>query len=51
MLTYLDARMKEATQVNESFGGKAVIMLGDFDQQPPVAGSTMPHLVTIFLQQ
>ncbi len=31
MLTYIDARMREATQINKPFGEKAVIMLGEFD--------------------
>jgi len=51
MIAYIDARMREATQINEPFGGKAVIMLGDFDQQPPVAGVSLPHLAMILLQE
>ena len=26
-------------------------MLGEFDQQPPIGGSSLPHLVVQFLQQ
>ena len=26
-------------------------MLGDFDQQPPIEGLSLPHLVVQFLQQ
>ena len=26
-------------------------MLGDFDQQPPIGGSSLPHLAIQFLQQ
>ena len=51
MLTYLDARLRQATQINEPFGKKAVIMLGDFDQQPPVAGISIPHFAMILLQK
>ena len=51
MLAYLDAWLKGATQCNNPFGGKAIIMLGDFDQQPPIAGSSMPHLAMVLLQK
>jgi len=51
MLAYIDGRMKEATQCNEPFGGKAVIMLGDFDQQPPVGGTTIPNLAMTLLEK
>jgi len=51
MLTYIDARMKEAMQSDKPFGGKALIMLGDFDQCPPVGGNTMPHLAMEMLER
>ncbi len=28
-----------------------VLMLADFDQQPPIAGSSMPHLAMVLLQK
>ena len=41
MLAYLDERLKEAKQnYSKPFGGVAVLMLGDFDQQPPIQGSS-----------
>jgi len=49
MLAYLDERLKEATQTyDKPFGGVAVIMLGDFDQQPPIGGSSLQHLAVDF---
>ena len=37
MLAYLDEQLKEAKQnYSKPFGGVAVFMLGDFDQQPPI---------------
>ena len=52
MLAYLDEQLKEAKQnYSKSFGGVAVFMLGDFDQQPPIGGSSLPHLAVQFLQQ
>ena len=44
MLAYLDERMKEATQVfDKPFGGISLVMFGDFDQQSPIGGSSLPH--------
>ncbi|KAL7523372.1 hypothetical protein ACHAWF_000494, partial [Thalassiosira exigua] len=43
MLAYLDARLREATQCDKMFGGKAVILLGDFDQQPPIGVPSQKH--------
>ncbi len=52
MLAYLEERLKEAKQnYSKPFGGVAVLMLGEFDQQPPIGGSSLPHLVVQFLQQ
>ena len=52
MLAYLDERMKEATQNYEKpFGGVALIMVGDFDQQPPIGGSSLPHLSMVLLEK
>ena len=52
MLAYLDERMKEATQnFNDPFGGIAIMMFGDFDQQPPIGGSSLPHYAMKLLEQ
>ena len=52
MLAYLDERMKEATQnFDKPFGGVALIMFGDFDQQPPIGGSSLPHYAMKLLEQ
>ena len=52
MLAYLDERMKEATQnYDKPFGGIALIMVGDFDQQPPIGGSSLPHLAMLHLEK
>ena len=52
MLAYLEERLKEAKQnYSKPFEGVAVLMLGDFDQQPPIGGSSLPHLAVHFLQQ
>jgi hypothetical protein len=52
MVAYLDERLKEATQnFNKPFGGIAVIMFGDFDQQPPIGGSSLPHFSMTLLEQ
>ena len=49
MLTYLDEWLKEDIQnYDKPFGGVPVIMLGDFDQQPPIGGSFLPHLAMEF---
>ena len=52
MLAYIDERMKEATQLyDKPFGGVAVLMFGDFDQQPPIGGSSLPHFCISLLEQ
>jgi hypothetical protein len=52
ILAYLDERLKEATQnFNKPFGRMAVIMFGDFDQQPPIGGSSLPHFSMTRLEQ
>ena len=49
MLTYLDGKLKEATQnYNKPFWGWCRIMLGDFHQQPPIGGSSLSHLAMEF---
>ncbi len=49
MLAYLDARLKEVTGSSKPFGGIPVLMFGDFDQQPPIGGSSLPQLSMKFL--
>jgi hypothetical protein len=52
MFAYLDERFKEARQIyDKCFGGVAVIMFGDFDQQQPVGGSSLPHLAITLLEK
>ncbi|KAL7530754.1 hypothetical protein ACHAXR_003654 [Thalassiosira sp. AJA248-18] len=51
VLAYIDARLREATQCDKPFGGKMVLMLADFDQQPPIGGSSMPHLAMVLLRK
>ena len=47
-----DERLKEATQIyDKPFGGIAIIMLGDFDQQPPIGGWFPPHLAIALLEK
>jgi hypothetical protein len=52
MLSYLDDRMKEAMQVfDKPFGGVGIVMMGDFDQQPPIGGSSLPHFAMKVLEK
>jgi energy-coupling factor transporter ATP-binding protein EcfA2 len=48
MLACLNARLQEMFQNNKLWGGRAVVLLGDFDQKPPTAGgkaNTLPGSV------
>jgi hypothetical protein len=52
MLAYLDERLKEATQnFDQPFGGVALVMFGDFDQQLPIGGSSMPRFSMKLLEK
>jgi len=52
MLTYLDERLKESKQVyDKPFGGTAIVMFGDFDQHPPIGGSSLPHFAISLLEK
>ena len=44
MLAYLNARLQDACSSTLPFGGKALVMLGDFDQLPPAGGPSMPEV-------
>ena len=46
MLAYLNDRMQEMFQVSDKpFGGRMVILVGDFQQKPPTAGDSLPGSV------
>ena len=47
MLGYLNARLQKACGSNKSFGGKAVVLLGDFNQLPPAGGFSIPEVAMI----
>jgi len=41
----ISSRLSEITHNNASFGGKNVILVGDFFQLPPVGGDSLDDLV------
>ena len=47
MLGYLNARLQKACGSDKPFGGKAVVLLGDFDQLPPAGGFSIPELAML----
>ena len=47
MLGYLNQRLQIACGSNKPFGGKAVVLLGDFDQLPPAGGLSIPELAML----
>ena len=52
ILTYLDKRLKEARQIYGKYSkGVAIITFGNFDQQQPVGGSSLPHLAIELLEK
>ena len=52
MFAYLDGRSKEARQIyDKRFGGVAVIVFGDFDQQQPIGDLPLPHLAITLLEK
>ena len=52
MLGYIHVRLQEATHnFNAPFGGIALAMIDDFDQLPPVVGSSIPEVAMRMLQK
>ena len=54
MLAYLSIRMQELFENDKPFGGRMVILLGDFDQKPPTAGGksgTLPGVVMKYIEE
>ena len=52
MLAYLYEWLKETQQnYDKPYGGVAVVMLGDFDWQPPLGGSSLAHLAMDSLEK
>ena len=44
MLAYLNSRLQTACNSKKPFGGKAVVVLGDFQQLPPAGGPSIPEV-------
>ena len=52
MVAYLDKRLKEGIQIyDKPFGGTIIIILGDFDQQQPIGGSSLSYLAIALLEK
>jgi len=52
MLAYLNDRMQEIFQVfDKPFGGRMVILLGDFQQKPPTSGISLPQSVMEYVKK
>ena len=51
MLGYLNARLQVACCNDKPFGGKAIVLLGDFDQLPPAGGLSIPQISMIIEEQ
>lgn len=47
MLGYLNARLQKACGSDKPFGGKAIVLLGDFDQLPPAGGFSIPEFAML----
>ena len=53
MLAYLNARMQKLFNNDKPFGGRMVILFGDFQQKPPTAGGhsgTLPGVVMAHIE-
>ena len=54
MLAYLNIRMQELFGNDKPFGGRMVILLGDFQQKPPTAGGdagTLPGCMMSYIEE
>jgi hypothetical protein len=51
VLAYLSARLMELLQSDKDFGGVAVMLYGDFDQLPPVAGDNLAKATMKYEEQ
>jgi len=54
MLAYLNIRMQELFGSDKPFGGRMVILLGDFQQKPPTAGGdagTLPGCIMSYIEE
>jgi len=43
--------MKKATQSTMDFNNVAIVLIGDFDQEPPIRGASLPRLAMLLLQK
>ena len=52
MLAYLNIRMQTLFNNNKQpFGGRMVILLGDFQQKPPTSGISLPGIVMKYIEE
>ncbi|KAL7552147.1 hypothetical protein ACHAWF_015363 [Thalassiosira exigua] len=51
MLGYLNARLQHACGSSAPFGGKSVVLLGDFDQLPPAGGPSLPEVAMMIQKE
>ncbi|KAL7549421.1 hypothetical protein ACHAWF_014405, partial [Thalassiosira exigua] len=51
MLGYLNAWLQQACGSNAPFEGKAVVLMGDFDQLPPAGGPSLPDVAMMIQKE
>ena len=51
MLAYLNLRMQQMFGNDKPFGGRMIILLGDFEQKPPTSGSNLPAVVMQHIEE